>query len=311
MNNNIFYIHPDCLFIDGITITYPLHSEDEKNHVLSAIQDEDWFNIWANAKGAKSSYQYKKSVKLKFPDSDFERDNTATLEMNPWNPSTSFIRLDYNPTKISYHVLAACLESILPYGIDDIYETGNVTRLDIAMDVIGVKPRQVILDFLKTKHRKVYAKSGMPETVYIGDDTGENELVIYDKIIEMESKKLKIKPLSTYTFPKYDITRIEMRYRPKVQTKFMNLHEINNVFKPMIMFLTPLTTIGDSDFMIKRDLSVYKGVRFTDNDLKKSEQQDFREKLMKHSIPDFLDIEKLWETFPKALNEVFPKLNQV
>lgn len=219
--------------------------------------------------------------------------------------STPFIRLDYCPSKISFLELETCLESIFPHGINGIFTTGTVSRVDIALDIVGVIPMQVILDYPKTRHRENHLESGILETVYIGTDTGVNQLVMYDKTAEMKAKKLKIKPMSDYQFPTTSITRIEMRHEPK-KTKFNQLHKLPNLFNPLLMILTPLNIKKDTDLRHKRDLSVLEGVRHTSKGLTKKERAAFFEKIEQLWLPDFIDLKKLWSTLPQALLQVYP-----
>jgi hypothetical protein len=307
----IAFIHPDNLFIDRISLTYDVASEDHKKYLLAAVKEKGWLDTWTDKKASKSSYQYNVSRSLTLPDKDFEQDNVAILELDPRYTSTPFLRLDYNPHKISYLGLETCLESVLPFDLADIYEAGGVSRVDIAMDIVGVNPMQVVLDYQKTRHRANYIESGALETVYIGTDTGVNQLVMYDKVAEMKAKKLKIKPMSDYQFPTTSITRIEMRHRPKITKtnkikKFNQMHKLQNLFAPMFIILTPRYIKKDTDLRHNRDLCVLKGLRHTANELTKQERAAFAEKVEQQWLPDFLDLKKLWSTLPQALQQVYP-----
>jgi hypothetical protein len=303
--NNINFIHPDSLFIDRLSVTYSPKNKADEEYILKAATDPVWLKIWTGKGKAKPSQHYKKAIKLEFWDKNFDTTNSAYLELQPWNPETPSVRLDYNPSKISYHMLAPCLENIFPHGMSCIFTTGTVSRVDIALDIIGVIPMQVILDYRKTRHRENYLESGLLETVYLGTDSGVNQLVMYDKTAEMKAKKLIIKPMSDYQFPTENIARIELRHRPK-KMKFSQLHKLPNLFAPMYIILTPLAIKNDTDLRHKRDLSVLKGLRHTANELKKAERAAFAEKVEQQWLPDFLHLDKLWATLPQALLQVYP-----
>lgn len=309
------FSHPDKVIVDNITLTYAPKNNSDKEHIHKAVGNEGWLKMWAKAKPLKgggvkylnTSAHYHTKVELLFPDDTFVQNNTALLEMNPRNPATPFLRLDYNPEKISLEALTTCLNAIMPQGsINPVFDHGNVTRLDIAVDIKQVFPYQIILDYFKTRFRTVYLESGMVGSIYIGKDVGETQLYMYDKFKEMKDKKYQIKEMSDYQFPTDCLTRIELRHRPKGLTKFADLFHLPNLFEPMLIVGTPPQVKGDIGFNVMRDLCVHKGLRHTVNKFPKAERLKFADKLEGCGKADFLDIHQLWSTLPNSLLKVYP-----
>lgn len=319
--NSIFnFINPDSLIVDRITITYE-PSQADKEYISAAIKNLGWLETWAAKKKSIKkeedkykqyivpSSQYHSVIDLRFPDESFIDDNQVRIELNSRIKGNSFLRIDYNPSKVSFSVLAMCLNDIMPNGIDCIFQKGRVTRLDIAMDIRDVKPYQIILDFMKSQFRENILESGRPDTIYIGKDTGVNQILMYDKVKELKAKN-KIKALSDYQFPEYDLTRIELRHRPSPATKFADLFNLENLlFKSVVILGTPKKVKGDNPFNAMRDLCVLKGIRHVLKQLTEKEHDSFIDKLIKYSVPDFIDFIKLWATLPDALKQVYPYTN--
>ena len=174
------------------------------------------------------------------------------------------------------------------------------------MDIKNVKPYQIIIDYMKSQFRTSILESGRPDTIYIGKDTGVNQLLMYDKCKEMKANNV-IKPMSGYQFPDYDLTRIELRHRPKQAPNFAELFKLENMLvKSIAIFGTPTKIKGDNYFNAMRDLCVLKGIRHVLKQFTKKEFEELVDKLLKYSVPDFIDFKKLWETLPDALKQVYP-----
>ena len=309
------FTHPDNVFIDNISLTYSPKKSSDKEHIHKAVDNEEWLKTWAKAKPLKgggvkylsASANYHTKVELLFPDDTFVKNNTALLEMNPRNPATPFLRLEYNPEKISLEALTTCLNAIMPQdGINPIFDHGTVTRLDISLDIKQVFPYQIILDYMKMQFRTVYFESGVPTSIYIGKDTGVTQMYMYDKLQEMKDKEYQINPLSDYQLPTDGLTRIEIRHRPKGSPKFSDMFHLPNLYEPMRIAGTPPKVKGDKMFDVMRDLCVLKGARHVVKQLGKQGDVEFSKKLEKYSIGAFLDIHQLWSTLPNALLKVYP-----
>ncbi len=309
-HNDFIYRHPKNLLIDRLTLTYNPPNKTDENNIIKAISSKGWLDTWANKdkKYAYPSKYYRKTIGISFDDSVFQNTNGALLGVDPRNNKNtiSFLRMDYNPNKISYEMICACLNDILPNGVDDLFNNGNVTRIDIALDIPLVTPQQIILDYKKTEYRETRQTSGILETLYIGKHDSDNQLVMYDKKKEILGSKLKPKPFSDYQLSDESLTRIELRHRPHNKMKLVGVLELGNLFKPMKITGTPLTIKNDKDLEVKRDLCVLKGYMNVQKSYTKAESKELSNKLNQIGKSNFLKINKLWNTLPNALKAAYP-----
>jgi hypothetical protein len=227
-----------------------------------------------------------------------------TLECDPRDTKNAFMRIEYNPALISYTHIATCLNDIMPDGIECFFEGGSVSRFDVALDVRDVRLVQIILDYANFIYRRPTIVSGRLETLYIGKDTGCNQIYMYNKGKEL--KKHKIKPLSDYQHPQYDLTRIELRHRPDPSPKFKELYGLKNLFEGMIIAGTPLLVKEDDYFNVLRDVCVLKGMRHAIKQFSMLQRKYFAERIGKYVFPNFLNLEKLWATLPGVLDQIYP-----
>src|SRR5690606_2156335 len=68
---------------------------------------------------------------------------------------------------------------LLPHGLLDIGE-GKVTRIDLAVDIPGVRPGDVVWQCAGRSYREVRSDRGRGQTIYLGRER-QNGACIYDK----------------------------------------------------------------------------------------------------------------------------------
>lgn len=153
----------------------------------------------------------------------------------PTMPGMSFLRVEINPSKIDLNHFAAVMESLLPGGMSDIHSKAKVTRVDAALDVVGVKPHQLFAFHPRKKSVQGYWKSRLLETLYLGGADSGRQIVIYDKNLQLEECKDKYHPWEKFDKSKASTTRIEVRLRPDVA--FSALKQMKNPFEELILRL--------------------------------------------------------------------------
>jgi hypothetical protein len=147
------------------------------------------------------------------------------LQMGPKNKNgkNPFIRIEFNPTKLGPNgmaELAANLISFMDTGFEYFWDHGKTTRIDIAVDLHGVKVGQVrFLNKWGTTER-IIGTSGEIETIYVGKSTS-SQTKIYNK-----AKEAKLPP-------EVVITRIERSIRTQVALK--NLYKLLNKFEHLAL----------------------------------------------------------------------------
>ena len=147
------------------------------------------------------------------------------LQMGPKNNNgkNPFIRMEFNPNKLGpdgMTQIAACLVNFIDTGFEHLWEHGKTTRIDIAVDLHGVKVGQVrFLNNWGTTER-IIGTDGQIETIYVGKSTS-SQTKIYNK-----AKEAKLPPDVV-------ITRVERSIRTQVPLK--NLSKLLNKFEHLAL----------------------------------------------------------------------------
>ena len=307
-----------------LDMTCHLSIEDQLS-LRQATEDLEWLDLWAQIKRKKylgpdmpKTERYKayrkqsdlfwNAISLRFDDKIFEHENLLTLEFAPRYPkNTPYMKMSFSPALVSYDDIGFCLDGVIPGGLQRVFEEGQATRLDVALDILDVQLIQIILDHPGYTHRDPKIVSCKFNILYIGKDTGTRQFYSYDKLRQMQDKKYKIKPLSEYKFPQNGQVRVEVRLRPDPPLKFAELYNLPNQFQEMIIAGTPLSIVGkDEDFTIYRDACALKGMRAAINDFTIKQRKYVTGKIGKYIFPDFLDFDKSWATLPQVLHQTYP-----
>lgn len=136
-------------------------------------------------------------------------------------------RLEFNPSKLGWqgiNDLDFILSVLLPGGWGYVWEHGQITRIDIALDLPGVGVEDFhILPHMSLTY-KTFGRNGLCETIYIGKPKG-NQFRIYDKGGEQKAKGVKMAA---------QITRVEKVLRVLSMSP-SELHELANPFSGLVL----------------------------------------------------------------------------
>ncbi len=147
----------------------------------------------------------------------------------------ALFRLDFNPRKLGRKGFAT-LVSILsdpngPFQFETFIEHARVTRIDIAVDLVGVQVADLLVRHKKQGKRSYYVgKAGVIETLYVHrgktktKPSGNVVLTAYDRCAERLSKG-KVGPYGLA-----DVTRIEVTKLPKKPNNY--LHKLAHMADP-------------------------------------------------------------------------------
>lgn len=132
----------------------------------------------------------------------------------------ALFRLDFNPRKLGRKGFAT-LVGILndpngPFRLEPIIEHARVTRIDIAIDLVGVQVDELLIRHKKQGIRSLYVgQDGVLETVYIhrgktkAKPSGNVVLTAYDR------RRERLKRGKAAPYGNADVTRIEITKLPK------------------------------------------------------------------------------------------------
>ena len=116
----------------------------------------------------------------------------AYIFFDPKKPYFPDLRLEFNPAKagpVGMNILRGVIDLLLPFGgWEWLVRKGNVSRLDVAVDLSGARmhhfhllPQQVLVT-------KTYERAGKLKTIYVGSSKG-NQLTVYSKSAQMAENK--------------------------------------------------------------------------------------------------------------------------
>lgn len=150
----------------------------------------------------KKNARYAVSAMIPLPYLKSQDDvHTVCFEAGPHVPSNPSYRLDFNPSRMSpagIDELKVLIESIIDPTSLEFFRAGRVTRLDAAIDILGVLLDEVIVRSAKKRKHGVYTDhAGKPETVYLGTPRSART-VAYNRIVNGEPSlriERRLKPM--------------------------------------------------------------------------------------------------------------------
>jgi len=218
-----------CILIDSVPA--PGAEAFIKEYVSHPIPDEDdWMSHTGNNAGLKKYYYYAIACK-----SDDAPDDPIILQAVPKNDDAPFLRLEFSPARLGKSNLNDALgnldEAIFDkfIKIKDLIAKGRVSRIDVAVDMVGVRPADLIVNYLHpAKMHEYQGADGWPQTSYYGlglsfkTSKKSGDITVYDK---RHVNFHEGKPLLGDGAPH---TRIECHFR-----KQMKFSELGNMASPL------------------------------------------------------------------------------
>lgn len=222
--------------IDKISVTLPIPDEEDQS-ILNTAFDHYLKNEFC--KPAAHSAHYKRGYHLCLsdePDYGVNNQKSLLIQFNPRDATASYLRCEWNPSKVQTHIISGVINSFLQGGYPRLMSFGAFTRLDTAIDIHNVNVHNLICYYPKLQISELYRKQkgGEIETIYLGDGTAVNQWAIYDKTKQWGKQN---NHTSDYALcnkvpaPNYPVTRIEHRFRPKPATSLDNLTSVGKAFQ--------------------------------------------------------------------------------
>jgi hypothetical protein len=182
--------------------------------------------------------------------------------------------------------------------------TAKVTRLDVAIDIAGVRPDDCAWELPKALYRKNIIKAGRLQTIYLGSSKTAKEkgqVRIYDKAAEMG-------------LPGVAITRVE-RVVKASNLRMHQLPDLSNVFKVLKCYDVrsglgkpgpkgvPLVPLEYRPML--RDACAHRGLNatmalFTSDQLRKSVKS-----AIASAVPVFWEPAAIWDGWKATVEQAF------
>lgn len=174
--------------IDKISITVHPATQQLRDEIFTSIwQVIDASEYFADARKSRDYYH---ATFILIPGST-ER---VYFQFGPRKPDYPFCRLEFNPHKLGINgmnELHSTLSLIFPEGWGTVLQYGRVSRIDVAVDLVGLQMDQ--FHFLPQTGctSRLYGRNGLLETLYSGSSRG-NQTRVYDRTAEHKSRKQKL-----------------------------------------------------------------------------------------------------------------------
>lgn len=212
--------------IDKLAFTVDVDNDCKEgitSQILDSIHDSDPIFLPVPRKKRIPGYRFTYQFEL-----DSRQNSYCKISIGPNNDSYKFFRFEFNPSKVGRHGYER-LNDVLTYlletsGIDHLAEA-IITRLDIALDIRGRRPSELIIfaggfgkfGTVNNNH------SSEIETNYFGHSEGKRSFCIYDKQAEQREKHGNLIPPTT---------RCEVRLRRRMPPiELCSLHSPFNMVR--------------------------------------------------------------------------------
>ena len=289
--------------IDKISITYIIADPDLRKALIeSLLQEIEAGGHWHHGPFKIGGVAYKASAQLVFPSSG----HTVRVQAGPTKKTTTHhLRLEFNPTALGAPGIAflkAQLEALVLDGLSfaDIIVNGKVTRVDIAVDIVGVHLADLLVT-TKTEGKQHWYLSdkGKPETGYLGMKKGDKNAkwTAYNK-----RQQLKDNPNhpETQAYGGLSRTRIEYRAAPM------------KAFPELVSLKSPFTEISLAYPKAPKGVKSYEWTFFIDSCVRRGQTaalamlpggklRNIYQKSLDTAHESFWRPGKIWEAWPDAL----------
>lgn len=220
-----------ALVIDRVSATVPISDKNEQSEIDSRIKfiGRHWDGAYA---GYVKPAGYKLAYRLHVAN---DQSSTMTVHAKPVDPYNSYLRVEYNPAKANQVRLRSYLEHILPGGWKRYVSEAFCTRIDLAIDVVGVQVSELLVYWPGMRHSRQYFASGkmyedcLVLTREVGKYGGERFLTVYDRVRHLPKANMYFDKKESES--ECDITRFEVRVRP--YTKWNGVEAMGNVFSEL------------------------------------------------------------------------------
>jgi hypothetical protein len=291
--------------IDKISITYIIGDPDlEAVVVQSLLQEIEDGGHWQSGAFKIGSVAYQASAKLMIPSSS----HTVLVQAGPKKKTTTHaLRLEFNPAVLGAPGIAFLktqLEALVLDGLSftDIIVNGKVTRVDIAVDIVGVHLADLlILVNSGGKQHWYLSEEGKPETGYLGMKKSDQNAKwkTYNK--RKQAKDQSKAPVEQ-AYGGLSHTRIEYTYT--TNKSFLDLATLDNRFTEISLAypkapkgVKPYAWAFFIDSCSMRGQPAALAI-LPDGKLRKSYQ-----KALDAAHASFWRPDKIWETWPNAISD--------
>jgi hypothetical protein len=289
---------PPQLFIDKISMTFGVQDAEHQKYISGQLIDlpKDHTTGWISA--TKGAYLY--AARLHPPSGSSGKAATpwasdyVFLQAHPRNGQGGFLRIEWNPARFSPTQMANVVAQFDDY-LDLPWFTfweAKVTRLDIAVDLPGIRVGDYVFDRKQSPIRQCILRKAHLETIYLGK-RARGQARVYDKQAQLGGD------------PSAILTRVEIAAAPNriaealydLKNPFLSL-QVYDLKKADLQLGAPHTRALHLALRTQGLLAL--------DDLFPPVAAKENAKRIKASTPSFWQPEALWGHWPTALEGALP-----
>lgn len=189
------------------------------------------------------------------------------------------------------------LTLVVNVGIDPaLFFEARISRIDLALDVPGIRPDDLLLSYGKCRIEQNYLVGG--RTRNLGARSGDVQVRCYDKRAAMRHNNGKRPSICKEPVPDHDLCRIELQLR-RPSVRFCDLPQLTNPFKQLRIHSFPAPA-DVWDRLILR-VARYEGLKsaLAQLDWTPHKKRQYLRALTQRCQLEWWDAEQLWaEQFP-------------
>jgi hypothetical protein len=198
--------------IDGLVLTHEIDNPTDINLInktITALIANGTFKGGVVRRGQDNKNEYK----IPTPIDSYIKSGSILLQLGSNLSTTASMRVDAKPTKVdsnAFSDLIDVIDRINPRGAAQMLLNSTFTRVDIALDLYGMKVDDLIIRSTKSRKHGVYSnQNGVPETVYIGTPR-TNRTVLYERKKSRDGQAVaRIERRLKQRYHGYDVVEID------------------------------------------------------------------------------------------------------
>lgn len=293
------------LICDGLTLTCDLPEDIHAQAIKNFKQEGTKPAAGYLYSGIIKDLEMKPSPYLNFDEGE-GKITSASIQCKPFTPGTSFLRLNFNPSKVDLGQLKFFIEenwlTKKGYGFDYLINKGKITRIDFAVDISCEEADRLYYHYPKIQVVKVLSKSGRTE--YLGGKVKNGkQIVIYDRIpaIKAQNEKKYYDPKQQIPEPEHPVMRVEIRLSPKIPLKDLAL--LKNPFEALTVAALKEQENNDLLWKLFLALARFEGAQTTLKRLPKYQHKLYSDRLKKGTV-GWWKPEHIWDQLPAVLHPI-------
>lgn len=282
----------DALRIDKVTLTLHIKSADGQASVLDAMNKL----VQLGHASVANLKHYYHSIWVTL---DHYGERTFLVQAGQKWQNARFLKVEFNPSTTLMGEVHTIINFVVPGGHSALIAQGNLRRVDLAVDVHGVQPAQLLVAHGGFQLSKLFAESGQVTGYKIGSNESSRCFVVYDKRLQLKKENANTKWKAP--IPDHPLTRIEARIRADFPAS--KLATIANPFSKLMIADFGSIAADDDDTKLFVMAALGAGAQTVLSSVSAPRRKLLKERLSK-AVPTWWMPTNVWQAWPDEANKV-------